>query len=103
MPLLGSGCVHTALLEIRQAAQNLPFAKPDRPRGLERNIVLTLWDWSTPTGYMHDLISTDRRKPTVNAYGKLHGATEESTDYFPVLDPNTRNAGISIQLFSAPR
>src|SRR5713101_2292131 len=66
----------------RVAAGELPFAKPERPRGLERNIVLTLWDWSTPTGYMHDLISTDRRKPTVNAYGKLYGATEESTDYF---------------------
>ena len=76
----------------RIAAGELPFATPERPQGLERNIVLTLWDWSTPTGYMHDLISTDRRKPTVNAYGKLYGATEESTDYFPVLDPNTHTA-----------
>ena len=76
----------------RIAAGELPFAKPERPQGLERNIVLSLWDWSTPTGYMHDLISTDRRKPTVNAYGKLYGATEESTDYFPVLDPNTHTA-----------
>jgi hypothetical protein len=77
----------------RVAAGELPFAKPERPQGVERNIVLTLWDWSTPTGYMHDLISTDRRKPTVNAKGKLYGATEESTDYFPVLDPNTHTAG----------
>ena len=76
----------------RVAAGELPFAKPERPQGLERNIVLSLWDWSTPTGYMHDLISTDRRKPTVNANGKLYGATEESTDYFPVLDPNTHTA-----------
>jgi hypothetical protein len=76
----------------RIAAGELPFAKPDRPRGLERNIVLTLWDWSTPTGYLHDLISTDRRKPTVNAKGKVYGATEESTDLFPVLDPNTHTA-----------
>jgi hypothetical protein len=76
----------------RVAAGELPFARPDRPKGIERNIVLTLWDWSTPTGYMHDLISTDRRKPTVNAYGKLYGATEESTDLFPVLDPITNTA-----------
>jgi hypothetical protein len=76
----------------RVAAGELPFAQPSRPQGVERNIVLTLWDWSTPTGYMHDLISTDRRKPTVNANGKLYGATEESTDYFPVLDPNTHAA-----------
>ena len=77
----------------RIAAGELPFDKPSRPQGVERNIVLSLWDWSTPTGYMHDLISTDRRKPTVNAKGKLYGATEESTDYFPVLDPNTHTAG----------
>jgi hypothetical protein len=76
----------------RIAAGELPFARPERPQGRERNIVLTLWDWSTPTGYMHDLISTDRRKPTVNAHGKLYGAPEESTDFFPVLDPNTHAA-----------
>jgi hypothetical protein len=76
----------------RIAAGELPFAKPERPQGIERNIVLTLWDWTTPTAYMHDLISTDRRNPRVNAYGKLYGATEESTDFFPVLDPNTHTA-----------
>ncbi len=76
----------------RVAAGELPFAKPERPQGIERNVVLTLWDWSTPTGYMHDLISTDRRKPTINAKGKLYGAPEESTDFFPVLDPNTHTA-----------
>ena len=76
----------------RVAAGELPFAKPERPQGIERNIMLTLWDWSTPTGYMHDLISTDRRKPTVNAYGKLYGAPEESSDFFPVLDPKTHTA-----------
>jgi len=78
----------------RIAAGELPFAKPERPRGIERNVVLTLWDWSTPTGYMHDLISTDRRKPTVNANGKLYGATEDSTDFFPVLDPNAHTASL---------
>ncbi|MGH8699891.1 MAG: carboxypeptidase-like regulatory domain-containing protein, partial [Burkholderiales bacterium] len=76
----------------RIAAGALPFARPERPQGRERNIVLTLWDWSTPTAYMHDLISTDRRNPRVNAHGKLYGAPEESTDYFPVLDPNTHAA-----------
>jgi len=71
----------------RIAKGELPFAQPQRPQGVERNIVLSLWDWSTPTGYMHDLISTDRRKPTVNANGKLYGAPENSTDNWPVLDP----------------
>jgi hypothetical protein len=76
----------------RIAKGELPFAQPARPQGVERNVVLTLWEWSTPTGYMHDLISTDRRKPTINANGKLYGAPEESTDFFPVLDPNTHAA-----------
>ena len=49
----------------RIAAGELPFAKPERPQGIERNIVLTLWDWSRPTAYMHDLIGTDRRNPTL--------------------------------------
>jgi hypothetical protein len=76
----------------RIAAGELPFAKPERPQGIERNIVLTQWDWSTPTAYLHDLIGTDRRKPTINANGKLYGATEDSTDFFPVLDPNAHIA-----------
>jgi hypothetical protein len=73
----------------RIAAGELPFAKPARPQGIERNLVLTLWDWSRPIAYMHDLIGTDRRKPTVNTNGKFYGAPENSTDYWPVLDPRT--------------
>ena len=71
----------------RVAAGELPAAIPQRPQGVERNVVLSIWDWSRPTAYMHDEISTDRRNPTVNANGKLYGATEESTDFVPVLDP----------------
>jgi len=71
----------------RIAKGELPFAQPPRPQGVERNVVLTLWDWSRPTAYMHDEISTDRRKPTLNPNGKLFGTTEESTDFLPILDP----------------
>jgi hypothetical protein len=67
----------------------LPFAKPPRPQGVERNIVITEWDWSSPDKYLHDLISTDKRNPTVNAYGPLYGSTEYATDHEPVLDPKT--------------
>jgi hypothetical protein len=76
----------------RIAAGELPFDRPARPQGIERNVVLTLWDWATPTAYMHDLISTDRRNPTINANGKIYGAPENSTDHFPVLDPKTNTA-----------
>ena len=70
----------------RIAAGELP-PKPTRPQGRERNIVITQWDWADPQAYLHDLVSTDRRNPTVNAYGKIYGALEESADYLPVLDP----------------
>jgi hypothetical protein len=73
----------------RIAAGELPFAKPERPQGLERNVVITQWDWGDAKSYMHDQVSTDKRKPTVNAFGKHFGATEESTDWFPVFDPAT--------------
>ena len=63
----------------RVAAGALPHVQPERPTGLERNVVVTVRDWSIPTGYMHDLSGTDRRDPTVNAYGPLYGAPEHST------------------------
>jgi hypothetical protein len=76
----------------RIAAGELPAAMPLRPQGLERNLVITLWDWAGPKDYLHDEISTDRRNPTVNANGQIYGATEESTDLFPVLDPVNHKA-----------
>ena len=75
----------------RIAAGELPFAKPERPRGVERNVVITSWDWSEPTAYLHDSISTDKRNPTVNANGKIYGSPEESTDFAPVFDPKTHS------------
>ena len=66
---------------------DLPFAKPQRPQGIERNVVISVWDWSRQNAYLHDAISTDKRNPTVNANGALFGSPEESTDYVPFLDP----------------
>jgi hypothetical protein len=71
----------------RIARGELPHAKPPRPQGVERNIVVTTWDWGDDKHYLHDLIASDRRYPTVNAYGPLYGSTEYSTDMIPVLDP----------------
>ncbi|NNC65267.1 MAG: carboxypeptidase regulatory-like domain-containing protein, partial [Gammaproteobacteria bacterium] len=71
----------------RVAAGELPAEAPPRPSGQERNIVATVRDWATETAYLHDLTTTDRRNPTVNAYGKIYGSPELSTDHFPILDP----------------
>jgi hypothetical protein len=65
---------------------------PTRPEGIERNVVITMWDWADPEAYLHDVVSTDRRDPTVNAYGPVYGALELSKDYTPVLDPRTNTA-----------
>ena len=73
----------------RIAKGELPFAKPPRPQGVERNVVVTTWDWGNEKQYLHDLISSDKRNPTVNANGLLYGSTEYATDHLPVLDPKT--------------
>src|SRR6266568_6867817 len=64
----------------RIAQGELPHSKPTRPQGLERNIVVTWWEWGTEKQYLHDLIASDRRNPTVNAYGPLFGSPEYATD-----------------------
>jgi hypothetical protein len=71
----------------RIAKGELPSEAPPRPQGIERNVVITQWDWADPKAYLHDEISTDRRDPTVNANGLIYGSPEESRDYLPVLDP----------------
>jgi hypothetical protein len=71
----------------RIARGELPAQAPPRPQGLERNVVITQWDWADPKAYLHDEISTDRRNPTINANGLIYGSPEESRDYLPVLDP----------------
>lgn len=93
MMRLASGLLHGLPIKYladwtaRIAKGDLPRAAPDRPTGIERNVVATIRDWSTPTAYMHDLSGTDRRDPTVNGYGRIYGAPELSTDAMPILDP----------------
>jgi len=71
----------------RIAKGELPHARPQRPQGVERNIVVTLRDWMNEKQYLHDLIASDRRYPTVNANGPLYGSPEYSSDELPILDP----------------
>jgi hypothetical protein len=87
------GLGHTRALALfadwtdRIAAGDVPSAAPQRPQGIERNVVITEWDWADPKAYLHDLVSTDRRNPTLNADGLIYGSLELSSDYLPVLDP----------------
>lgn len=65
---------------------------PPRPKGLERNVVITLWDFSVPTSFVHDIISTNKLNPTQNSYGKVFGA-DWSQGALEIVDPveNTRS------------
>ena len=61
---------------------------PKRPSGVERNLVLTLWDWGTDHSFMHDEITTDRNRPTVNGGGPVY-AVSAGHGTLVVLDPKT--------------
>jgi hypothetical protein len=67
---------------------------PPRPQGVERNLVITEWDWSDATGFIHDDISTDKNNPTVNANGLIYGVEQHTKDVIDVLDPNTGKASM---------
>ena len=94
---LGNIGVDRALKEFsgwtdRIAGGELPFAKPERPKGIERNVVVSAWNFSTPKHYLHDGISSYQHNPNVNANGPIYGSSEESTDNIPVLDPVNHRA-----------
>jgi hypothetical protein len=64
---------------------------PPRPQGMERNVVITQWDWATPKEYFHDEISVDRRNVNSNPNGLVYGVHEDGSDFITVLDP-TKNS-----------
>jgi hypothetical protein len=58
----------------RVAKGEVPPAPP-RPTGIERNLVLTLWDVGDDHSFMHDLASTDKNRPTVNPNGAVYAVS----------------------------
>jgi hypothetical protein len=57
----------------RIAAGEVPPVPP-RPQGLERNVVLTMWDFASDRAFIHDVASSNVWDPTVNANGPIYGA-----------------------------
>ncbi len=51
-------------------------------------MVLTVWDFSIPTGFPHDTTTTNRYKPTTNAYGPIY-SPDWAAGALDVLDPST--------------
>ena len=70
----------------RIAGGELPEAPP-RPQGLERNLVVTQWEFGTEKTFVHDVISTNRQDPTINAHGPIVGVAELSGNFIEILDP----------------
>src|SRR5688572_23185420 len=61
---------------------------PPRPQGIERNLVLTSWDWGDIATFAHDELSSDKRNGTANANGPIFGV-DWGNDAFLILDPKT--------------
>jgi len=87
----------------RVAKGELPKSDPARPQGLERNIVVTEWDWGTPKSYVHDGISTDKRNPTLNGNGIIYGSPEASSEMIPWVDPIANKTGFIKSEFRDPK
>ena len=79
----------------RIAAGAYPEAPP-RPAGVERNLVISMWDWALPTSRRTDVAATDERTPTMNANGLIYGSIQ-SSDIIAVLDPH-ENATTEIKV-----
>jgi hypothetical protein len=69
---------------------------PQRPKGIERNIVATLWDVGDDHSFMHDEISTDKNHPTVNGGGPVY-AVSAGHGQLVVMDPK-ENSTYSIDI-----
>lgn len=80
----------------RVAAGEVPQA-PARPTGIERNVVISQWDWGFPESFVHDLISTDKRNPTLYPHGKVYGVDRTGGGRLLVLDP-VKNTVASLQV-----
>jgi hypothetical protein len=71
----------------RIASGEVPRETPPRPTGLERNVVISQWQWGK-RHFLHDIITTDRRNPTLNANGPIYGAASKH-GYILAFDPKT--------------
>jgi len=74
----------------RIAAGETP-PRPPRPAGVERNLVVTLWDWGVDSSFIHDEITTDKRNPAVNGGGPVYGVSA-GHGTLTVVDPVANTA-----------
>jgi len=76
----------------RIAKGETPKIKPRRPEGIERNVVVTLWDWGTDHSFMHDQLSTSKQDPTIGGGGRTW-AVSAGHGTLVWLNPKTSETG----------
>ena len=86
----------------RIAAGEAPSQAPPRPTGVERNVVVTLWDWGTEHDGRTDSAPSDVRDATVNANGLVYGVVQPN-DIIAVLDPVEHRARVIPISSGAPK
>lgn len=64
---------------------------PPRPQGIERNVVITMWNWGDNVAFVHDEVSTDKRNPRVNSNGLVY-AVDIGNDNLLIADPNEHSS-----------
>jgi hypothetical protein len=64
---------------------------PARPSGVERNVVITQWEWGDAFTYAHDEVATDKRQPTRYGGGWIYGV-DLANDRMLAVDPNAHAA-----------
>ena len=69
----------------RIAAGEVP-PSPPRPRGIERNFVITQWGWGDVFTYAHDEIATDKRNPALYGNAPIYGV-DLGNDRVLAVDP----------------
>jgi hypothetical protein len=87
----GEGMAKTLANWTRSVESGAVPPSPPRPQGIERNVVVTLWDIGGPQDFMHDEIATDKNKPTVNAYGPIY-AVSAGHGTINAVDPVTNDS-----------
>ena len=70
--------------------------RPPRPSGVERNLVVTLWDWGVDSSFIHDEITTDKRNPSVNGGGPVYGVSA-GHGTLTVVDP-VENTAVELKI-----
>ena len=76
----------------RIAKGETPKTTPPRPKGMERNIVITQWNWGDKFAYAHDEVATDKRNPQLNSDGKVWGV-DIGNDRLLWVDPVKNTTG----------